>query len=88
MGPSASSRGFGGEGRERSADIELGATVRADKLRFDQVPDIESDVHGEPGYESESGEERRNLPRDVKQGKTYRHVKVWRDEHIRLDEEA
>jgi len=78
----------GQQRRERPADIELGATVRADKLRFDEVPDVESDVHGEPGYESESGKERRNLPREVKQGKTYRRVRVWREEHIRLDEQA
>lgn len=76
---------MGGE-QERPADIELGATVRADRLRFDEVPDVESAVHGEPGYESKSAKERRNLPREVKQGKSYRHVKLWREEYIRLDE--
>jgi hypothetical protein len=48
--------------RPHSADIELLATVQADKLRFDERPETEIRFFGEPGHESASGSDRTNLP--------------------------
>ena len=64
---------------ERPPDIELGATVRMDELRFEQVPDSEVTFRGDPDYESESESERENLPNEVEPGVTYRGSRVrWR----------
>lgn len=62
--------------RPHSADIELLATVQADKLRFDQAPKTEIRFFGEPGHESASGSDRTNLPERVEPGVTYRDVRV------------
>jgi hypothetical protein len=71
-------------------DIELGAAVKAKKLRFKRVP--ETDVRWTDGARSTS--ERRNLPEEVEPGVTYRDVEVrwhaqarvdarWKDEEVR-----
>jgi hypothetical protein len=62
--------------RPHSADIELLATVQADKLRFDERPQTEIRFFGEPGHESASGSDRTNLPDRVEPGITYRDVRV------------
>jgi hypothetical protein len=62
--------------RPRSADIELVASVKADKLRFDEPPETEVRFFGEPGHESASGSDRTNLPEKVEPGVTYRDVHV------------
>jgi hypothetical protein len=69
-----------GQGRELSdeepADVELFTGVRAQRLRFGAVPDMEVRFDGEPGERSSSRTERKNLPEKVAPGKTYRDVEV------------
>jgi hypothetical protein len=60
-------------------DIELGATVKAERLQFKEVPDTDVSFHGEPDVESVSGSERENLPDEVEPETEYRDVRVrWR----------
>jgi hypothetical protein len=62
--------------RAEPADIEIGASVRADSVRFESVPDVE--VRFGAG-EGSSRSERVNLPDEVEPGVTYRDVSVrWR----------
>jgi hypothetical protein len=58
--------------RAERPDIEVGAAVKAKKLRFKRVP--ETDVRWTEGARSTS--ERRNLPEEVEPGVTYRDVEV------------
>jgi hypothetical protein len=61
------------------ADVEIGATVKAKKLRFDKVPETEVSFPGSDDERSGSHTERENLPDKVEPGVTYRDVKVrWR----------
>jgi hypothetical protein len=56
-------------------DIEIGAVVKAKRLRFHKKPETEVRVEGDGG----SGSERENLPDTVEPGVTYRDVEVrWR----------
>lgn len=57
-----------------SPDIELGARVKAKRLRFERTPEIETATEGE--WDSET--ERRNLPDEVEAGVTYRDVEIVR----------
>ena len=68
-------------------DIEIGAAVRARKLRFRSKPKTEVEFEGrtrvrsddrieDVELETESGSERRNLPEEVEPGVTYRDVEV------------
>jgi hypothetical protein len=60
-------------------DIEIGAVVRAKRLRFNKKPETEIRFEGEPDVDSSSGSERKNLPEPVEPGKTYRDVLIgWR----------
>ena len=60
-------------------DIEIGAVVKAKRLRFNKKPHADVEVHGEPGVEGGSGSSRENLPDTVEPGVTYRDVRViWR----------
>ena len=60
-------------------DIEMGARVKAKRLRFKEVPETEVEFSGEPEPDSESGSDRKNLPEEVEPGVTYRDVEVvWR----------
>ena len=64
---------------ERPPDIEIGATVRADRMRFDRRPETDIEFVGRSVEDDESGSERINLPDEVEPGKTYRDVRVgWR----------
>ncbi len=57
-------------------DIEIGAAVKAKKLRFRRVPETEVELTGD---EVAEGSERENLPDQVEPGVTYRDVRVrWR----------
>jgi hypothetical protein len=59
-------------------DVELGATVKAKRLRFERVPETEVTFEGSP-HDSTSGSERENLPDEVEPEVTYRDVRVkWR----------
>jgi hypothetical protein len=76
-----------------NADVEIGASVKAKRLRFREKPKANVELHGEvrvpdgPGeLQTTSGSERRNLPEEVEPGVTYRDVRVrWRAA-ARLDE--
>lgn len=67
-------------------DIEIGASVKAKRLRFHEQPRTDVEVHGEvvepdrrEQVETTSGSERRNLPDEVEPGKDYHDVSVgWR----------
>ena len=69
---------------EPVADVEIGAAVRADKLRFKKKPRTKVEyparakgrlAEGVQG-ESDSQTERENLPEEVEPGVTYRDVRV------------
>jgi hypothetical protein len=72
--------------RVSDPDVEIGARVKAKRLRFQEAPKTSVEFHGgltEPGHheelESASGSERENLPDEVEPGVTYRDVRVrWR----------
>ena len=66
-------------------DIEIGAVVKAKKLRFKKTPktnvefDKKSEVRLEgatPEIETTSGSKRENLPDQVEPNKTYRDVHI------------
>jgi hypothetical protein len=57
-------------------DVEMGARVKAKRLRFKHVPETGVEFHGEPDIDSDSGSERKNLPDEVEPGVTYRDVEV------------
>jgi hypothetical protein len=71
--------------RGNRPDVEIGASFKAKKLRFNKVPktevefDKESEVRLEgatPEIETASGSKRENLPDEVEPNKTYRDVHV------------
>jgi hypothetical protein len=62
--------------RPRNPDIELTASIEADELRFEEVPETEVRFDGEPDHESASGSDRTNLPEEVEPRVTYRDVRV------------
>lgn len=73
----------GDPGRVEGPDVEIGARVKAKKLRFRSKPETDVDFHGEvrererrSEIESGSGSERHNLPEEVEPGVTYRDVRV------------
>ena len=68
-------------------DIEVGATVKARRLRFRRKPDTNVEFEGrtqirsddrieDVDLETDSQTERRNLPEEVEPGVTYRNVEV------------
>jgi hypothetical protein len=66
-------------------DVEIGAVVRAKKLRFKKTPktEVEFDKRSEvrlegatPEIETASGSKRENLPDEVEPNKTYRDVLI------------
>ena len=60
-------------------DIEIGARVKAKRLRFKRKPKVEVSPYAHPRGETGSGSERKNLPEEVEARKTYRDVEVrWR----------
>jgi hypothetical protein len=70
---------MGGEG---APDIEIGASARAKRVRFDSVPETDVSFDGEGNSETE----RDNLPDEVEPGVEYRNVQVrWRA-YARLEE--
>ncbi|HEU4736690.1 MAG TPA: hypothetical protein VFS48_06665 [Solirubrobacterales bacterium] len=76
----------GNPDRVEDADVEIGASVKAKRLRFREKPETQVELHGEvrepEGHgtlETASGSERHNLPDEVEPGVTYRDVRVrWR----------
>jgi hypothetical protein len=60
-------------------DIEIGARVKAKRLRFRKKPETDVRPYAEPEGETTSGSERKNLPDEVEARVTYRDVEVrWR----------
>jgi hypothetical protein len=57
-------------------DIEILADVKAERLRFEEVPDTEVRFRGYPERRSVSGTERENLPDEVERNVVYRDIKV------------
>ena len=68
-------------------DIEIGAVVRARRLRFRRKPETEVEFEGrtrmpsddrieDVELETDSDSERRNLPDEVEPGVTYRNVEM------------
>lgn len=72
--------------RVEDADVEIGASVKAKRLRFREKPKTQVELHGElhepegdGELETASGSERQNLPDEVEPEVTYRDVRVrWR----------
>jgi hypothetical protein len=76
------------EREKQPADVEIGAAARARRLRFRRKPETRVEFHAEveirgetefddePGFESDSHTERKNLPEEVEPGKVYRDVEV------------
>lgn len=59
-----------------TADITFTAEVRAEQLRFGEVPQTRTEFTGVPAYRSLSGSDRANLPDAVEKDITYLHVRV------------
>lgn len=76
----------GNPGQVENADVEIGASVKAKRLRFREKPETQVELHGElrepegdGELETASGSERQNLPDEVEPGVAYRDVRVrWR----------
>jgi len=76
----------GDRDRIEDSDVEIGASVKAKRLRFREKPETNVDLHGElqepegsGELQTASGSERENLPDEVEPGVTYRDVRVgWR----------
>ncbi len=79
-------------------DIEIGAAVRARRLRFRRKPEVDVEFEGrsriqsderieDVELESDSESERKNLPDEVEPGVTYRDVKVRWGAAARIREE-
>jgi hypothetical protein len=62
--------------RPDPADLDFTATVEAEELHFDEVPETSVVFTGDPGQQSASGSDRINLPDRVEEGVTYRDVRV------------
>jgi hypothetical protein len=79
--------------RLEDADVEIGASVKAKRLRFREKPRTKVELHGElrepegrGDLQTASGSERQNLPDEVEPGAVYRDVHIrWRAA-VRLDE--
>jgi hypothetical protein len=69
-------RGSKPSDRQTPPDVELGAMVRANHLRFERVPDTAVEFDGGPGLRSHSGSERENLPDKVEPETAYQDVVV------------
>ncbi|HYI37356.1 MAG TPA: hypothetical protein VEX39_12150 [Thermoleophilaceae bacterium] len=66
-------------------DIEIGASARIRRLRFEDEPDTEVRYRGD--YQAETLHQRENLPDEVEPGETYRDVWVSWHTKVRLDVE-
>jgi hypothetical protein len=64
---------------ERPSDIDIGATVRAKRLRFGRRPHADVRFRGAALAESHTGSERESLPEEIEPDVTYRDVRIgWR----------
>ncbi|MFC0598453.1 hypothetical protein [Streptomyces palmae] len=72
--------GTGGSGASSEPDISFEATVRGERLRFEEEPRTAVGFPGAGERESSSRSERTNLPYTVAPGQEYRDILV----HYRL----
>ncbi|HEX5762626.1 MAG TPA: hypothetical protein VFY04_05850 [Solirubrobacterales bacterium] len=77
------------------ADVEVGARVKAKRMRFRSEPETDVEFHGETStpegrtdLETSSGSEREHLPEEVEPGVTYRDVRVGWQASARLVDPA
>ena len=65
-------------------DIEIGASVQAKKLRFDELPAKDAEYVGDWS----SVTERENLPPELEEGVTYRNVEIGWNVQARIAAEV
>ena len=71
---------------EREPDVEMAATVRAEEVRFECVPEVRMRAYSDTPASAEHVSERENLPEQVEPGVTYRNVSVRWHLAARLDD--
>lgn len=59
---------------DQQPDIEIHATVKAKTVKFEQVPNVRVTFPGDSQKDTKWEGSRKNLPRPVKAGVTYRDV--------------
>jgi hypothetical protein len=65
--------------RNRPGDVEIGAFLSAESVRFRCVPDGYTQVQGVAQGHAPTSSERENLAEEIQPRVTYRHVRVrWR----------
>jgi hypothetical protein len=72
---------------EPPPDLELGLSLRARSLRFRTVPKVKAGFDGTPAYDVRTESQRDGLPARVKQGVTYRRVRVRGRATLRVAEQ-
>lgn len=64
---------------DRTPDVEMAASVRADEVRFECKPAVTVRAYANAPATAERVSERDNLPDEIEPGVTYRNVSVrWR----------
>jgi hypothetical protein len=64
---------------DRTPDVEITASVRADEVRFECKPAVSVGAYANTPATAEHVSERDNLPDEIEPGVTYRNVSVrWR----------
>jgi hypothetical protein len=66
-------------------DVEMGAGVKAKRLRFEGKPRGRVEFEGKPRIRSRSSDRRSKLPDEVEPGVTYRDVEVRWAARARID---
>ena len=61
---------------EKTADVAITARVEAKELKFEVVPNPEVKFFGTPERKTEWSSERKNLPKSVEPGVTYRDIGI------------
>jgi hypothetical protein len=65
--------------KDREADVEISAAVRAKELRFECKPDVDVHAYADSAASAESVSERENLPDEIEPGVRYRDLEIrWR----------
>jgi hypothetical protein len=68
-------------------DVEMGARVKAKRLRFESKPRGRVEFEGKPNIRSQSSDRRSKLPDEVEPGVTYRDVEVRWAARARIETE-
>jgi hypothetical protein len=72
---------------EAEPDVEMGARVKAKRLRFEAKPRGRVEFEGKPNIRSRSSDRRSKLPDEVEPGVTYRDVEVHWAARARIETE-